>query len=59
MESQALKEKSRLIAEVGQEYRERVEDAKRQLDEQVQLLKRELGARAEELSETIEKRFLQ
>ncbi len=59
MESQALKEKSRLIAEVGQEYRNQVEQAKKQLDEQVQLLKRDLSARAEGLSEKIEKRLLQ
>jgi len=59
MESQALKEKSRLIAEVGQEYRSQVEEAKKKLDEQYQVLKGELASRAEGLSEKIEKRLLQ
>ncbi len=59
MESEALKEKNRLLAEVGQACRDRAEEAKKQLEEEVELSRKELKARAEELSETIEKRLLQ
>lgn len=59
MESEALKEKSRLVAEVGRECRERVEEAKKQLEKEVELSRQQLQARAEALSEIIEKRLLQ
>ncbi|HYA48109.1 MAG TPA: hypothetical protein VEG35_00295 [Burkholderiales bacterium] len=57
-ESQALKEKSRLIQEVQTETRAQVEKARRELEREVERLKKELDARSGELSEDIERRVM-
>jgi F-type H+-transporting ATPase subunit b len=59
LELEALKEKSRLIAEINEENRCRVDEAKQQLDKQVQRLKKDLEAEAAVLSQKIEQRLLQ
>ena len=57
-ETEALKEKSRLVREVQAEGRAEVEKAKAELLRQTETLKKELDERTEEIAGTIEKRIL-
>lgn len=57
-ETEALKEKSRLVREVQAEGRAEVEKAKQELLREMETLKKELDARTAEIAETIEKRIL-
>jgi F-type H+-transporting ATPase subunit b len=57
-ETEALKEKSRLVREVQAEGRAEVEKAKQELRLEMEALKKELDARTAEIAETIEKRIL-
>jgi F-type H+-transporting ATPase subunit b len=57
-ETEALKEKSRLVREVQAEGRAEVEKAKEELLREMETLKKELDKRTEEIAETIEKRIL-
>jgi len=57
-ETEALKEKSRLVREVQAEGRAEVEKAKEELLREMETLKKELEARTAEIAETIEKRIL-
>jgi len=57
-ETEALKEKSRLVREVQAEGRAEVEKAKEELLREMETLKKELDARTAEIAETIEKRIL-
>jgi len=57
-ETEALKEKSRLVREVQAEGRAEVEKAKEELLREMEALKKELDKRTEEIAETIEKRIL-
>ena len=51
-------EKGRLIQEVQTETRAQLEKARRELEQEVERLKRGLDARSGELSEDIERRIL-
>ena len=57
-ETEALKEKSRLVREVQAEGRAEVEKAKEELLREMDALKKELDRRTAEIAETIEKRVL-
>ena len=57
-ETEALKDKSRLVREVQAEGRAEVEKAKAELLREMETLKKELDKRTEEIAETIEKRIL-
>lgn len=57
-ETEALKDKSRLVREVQAEGRAEVEKAKAELLREMETLKKELDARTAEIAETIEKRIL-
>ena len=57
-ETEALKEKSRLVREVQAEGRAEVERAKEELLREMEALKKDLDKRTEEIAETIEKRIL-
>ena len=57
-ETEALKEKGRLVREVQAEGRAEVEKAKEELLREMETLKKELDARTAEIAETIEKRIL-
>jgi len=57
-ETEALKEKGRLVREVQAEGRAEVEKAKEELLREMETLKKELEARTAEIAETIEKRIL-
>jgi F-type H+-transporting ATPase subunit b len=57
-ETEALKEKSRLVREVQAEGRAEVEKAKEELLREMEALKKELDKRTAEIAETIEKRVL-
>jgi F-type H+-transporting ATPase subunit b len=57
-ESQALKEKSRLIQDIQAETRAQTEKARQELEREVERLKKELDARSGELSEDIERRLM-
>ncbi len=57
-ETEALREKSRIIQEVQAEGRARVEEAKRELEEKVEQLKKELDKKTEELASEIEKKLM-
>ena len=57
-ETEALKEKSRLVREVQVEGRAEVEKAKEALLREMEALKKELDKRTAEIAETIEKRVL-
>jgi F-type H+-transporting ATPase subunit b len=57
-ETEALKDKSRLVREVQAEGRAEVEKAKAELRAEMDKLKKELDQRTEEIAETIEKRIL-
>jgi F-type H+-transporting ATPase subunit b len=57
-ETEALKDKSRLVREVQAEGRAEVEKAKAELAREIETLKKELDTHTEEIAETIEKRIL-
>ena len=57
-ETEALKDKSRLVREVQAEGRAEVEKAKAEIRREMDQLKKELDRRTEEIAETIEKRIL-
>ncbi len=57
-ETEALKEKSRLVREVQAEGRAEVEKAKEELRREMEALKKDLDQRTEELAGSIEKRVL-
>jgi F-type H+-transporting ATPase subunit b len=57
-ETDALRDKSRLVREVQAEGRAEVERAKAELLAEMETLKKELDKRAGEIAETIEKRIL-
>jgi len=57
-ESEALKDKSRLVREVQAEGRAEVERAKAELARETETLKKELDRKTEEIAGTIEKRIL-
>jgi len=57
-ETDALKEKSRLVREVQAEGRAEVEKAKEELRREMEALKKDLDKRTEEIAESIEKRIL-
>ena len=57
-ETEALKDKSRLVREVQAEGRAEVERAKAELLREVETLKKELDKNTEEIAESIEKRIL-
>ena len=54
----ALREKERMLSAIGQECRERVNEAKERLEQKVDELKEDLAAESGVLSEKIEKRLL-
>ncbi len=54
----ALREKERLIVEIGQECRAKVNEAKEQLEKKVEELKKDLASESKVLSEKIEQRLL-
>ncbi len=57
-ETEALKDKSRLVREVQAEGRAEVEKAKEELRREMEALKKDLDQRTEEIAESIEKRVL-
>lgn len=57
-ETQALKEKSRLIQDIQAETRAQLEKARQELEREVERLKKELDARSGKLSEDIERRVM-
>jgi F-type H+-transporting ATPase subunit b len=57
-ETEALKEKSRLVREVQAEGRAEVEKAREELARETEALKKELEKRTEEIAATIEKKVL-
>jgi F-type H+-transporting ATPase subunit b len=57
-ETEALKEKSRLVREVQAEGRAEVEKAKEELLREMEALKKDLDKRTAEIAETIEKKVL-
>lgn len=57
-ETEALKDKSRLVREVQAEGRAEVEKAKAELARQTEALKKELETRTAEIAESIEKKVL-
>jgi F-type H+-transporting ATPase subunit b len=57
-ETEALKEKSRLVREVQAEGRAEVEKAKQELVREMEVLKKDLDKHTEQIAETIEKRIL-
>ena len=57
-ETEALKDKSRLVREVQAEGRAEVEKAKAELVREIETLKKELDQRTAEIAESIEKRIL-
>lgn len=54
----ALREKERLIVEIGQECRAKVNEAKERLEKKVEELKKDLASESKVLSEKIEQRLL-
>ncbi len=54
----ALREKERMLSQIGQECRAKVNEAKKQLEQKVDELKADLAAESKMLSEKIEKRLL-
>ncbi len=57
-ETEALKDKSRLVREVQAEGRAEVEKAKAELQREMEALKKDLDKHTEEIAATIEKRIL-
>jgi F-type H+-transporting ATPase subunit b len=58
LEKEAAKERERMLSEVSRACRERVDQARQELDRQVQDLKSELSRESERLAEKIEERLL-
>jgi F0F1-type ATP synthase membrane subunit b/b' len=56
--AEALREKERMMTEIAQECRARVEEAKSALEKQTKDLKKDLAAESKALSEKIEQRLL-
>ncbi len=56
--AEALREKERMLTEIAQECRARVEEAKGVLEKQTKDLKKDLAAESKALSEEIEQRLL-
>jgi F-type H+-transporting ATPase subunit b len=59
LKHEALKERERMLEEIGTEYRSQVEKAQERLEKQTTNLRKELGAEAELLAERIEKKLLE
>jgi len=57
-EQDALKEKDRILTEISQECRAKVDEARSELSRQVKDLEEELGAQSDLLAEKIERRLL-
>ena len=58
LEAEALKEKSRILAEAGAVSKAEIEKARASLEDEIVRLKRELGSEAVRLAGEIEKRLL-
>ncbi len=58
LETEALREKARLIADLNAETRTQIERARAEIDGQIALLKKELEGEAGRLAEQIEKKVL-
>jgi len=58
LEAEALKEKSRILAEAGAAAKAEIEKARAALEDEIARLKRELGSEAVRLAGEIEKRLL-
>jgi len=58
LEAEALREKSRLLAEIGVASKDRIETAKLRVRDEIVRLKSELAAKADGLAGEIEKRLL-
>ena len=58
LETEALKEKARLLSELHAETRKQVEQARTEIEDQIGLLKRELEGEAGRLAGQIEKKVL-
>ncbi len=58
LSSEALKEKARLLEELGAEYRRNVEKAKEDLRRELQGLKRDMDSRVESIARKIEERLV-
>ncbi len=58
IEREAAAERERLLAEISEESRHKVEEAKKQLEDQIVGLKRKLESDASDLAERIESRLL-
>ena len=58
IERDAATERERLLAEISEKSRQRVEEAKKQLENQIAGLKRKLESEASDLAESIERRLL-
>jgi F0F1-type ATP synthase membrane subunit b/b' len=58
VEAEALREKSRLLAEIGAASKDRIEKAKAQVRDEIARLKSDLACEAERLAGEIEKRLL-
>lgn len=56
--AEALKEKERMLTEIAQECRAKVEEAKDKLKNQIEDFKKELASESKALSEKIEQRLL-
>jgi len=54
----ALREKEKMLTEIGQECRAKVDEAKEQLEKKVEELKKELASQSKVLSDKIEQRLL-
>ncbi len=58
IEREAAAERERLLAEISEESRHKVEEAKKQLEDQIIGLKRKLESNASDLAERMERRLL-
>lgn len=58
IEREAAAERARLLAEISEESRHKVEEAKKQLEDQIIGLKRKLESDASDLAERMERRLL-
>jgi F-type H+-transporting ATPase subunit b len=58
LSAEALKEKAKLLGDVGAEYRRNVEKAKEDLRTELQGLKRDMDSRVESLARKIEERLV-
>ncbi|MDD8014080.1 MAG: hypothetical protein PHX45_00190 [Acidobacteriota bacterium] len=58
LEAEAVQDKSRLLRDLGAEYRQQIDKAKEELNAQVDRLKKDLDREAERLAQDVEKRLL-